>query len=120
MFDISNAADIAILHLYGDLSLLEMELLEKAIRSFKECRHTKIVLDLARVDYLHLRAARSLLRQAEELRQNDGDLKIAHVSDQLRESLKFAGADQSLKDYASISEAILSFLKKTQGEDRLL
>ncbi|MBI4411818.1 MAG: STAS domain-containing protein [Deltaproteobacteria bacterium] len=120
MFDVTKADDVSILHLYGDLSLMEMEFLEKAIQSFKNCRHTKIVLDLARVDYLHLRAAQSLARQAVELRRNDGDLKITGAGDQLREALKFVGADQGLKDYASIAEAILSFLKRRQRDERML
>ena len=120
MFDISKADDISILHLYGDLSLMEMELLEKAIQSFKKCRHYKIVLDLARVDYLHLQVANKLAREANELRSFQGDLKLVNTNAQLRDSLKFVGADCRLKDYSSISEAILSFLKKTKNDEKLL
>ncbi len=114
MYEITRASDISILHLYGELSLLEMELLEKTIRSLKRHQQCKILLDLTGVDHLHFEVARKLVREANQLRLQNGELKIAGINQQVRHIFQFTGADQFLEDYSSISDAILSFLKETR------
>ena len=111
MFDVTKANDVSILHLYGELSLLEMELLEKTIRSFKKNRHFKILLDMAGVDHVHYEVTRKLAVQAVRLKNQRGDIKLANVNENNRQVFKFTGADQYLEDYSSVSDAILSFLK---------
>lgn len=111
MFDISKAHDVSILHLYGELSLLEMELLEKTIRSFKKSQHYKILLDLAGVDHVHYEVTRRLAVQAVRLKNREGDIKLANLNENNRKIFKFTGADQFLEDYSSVSDAILSFLR---------
>lgn len=120
MFEVSKVNDISILHLYGDLALLEVELIEKTIQSFKKCNHYKILLDMAEVDYLHFQVAQKLVREANDLRLKEGDLKLAQSNEQTREILKFTGADQSLEDYSSVSEAILSFLKDARDPNLII
>ncbi len=117
MFDVSKAYDVSILHLYGELSLLEMELIEKTIRSFKKSKHYKILLDMAGVDHVHYEVTRKLAVQAVRLKNQRGDIKLANVNETSRQIFKFTGADQFLEDYSSVSDAILSFLK---GEKNLM
>lgn len=116
MFEITKADDISILHLYGELTLLEMEILEKTIRSFKKRHYYKILLDLTGVDHVHFEVTKKLADQAVELRTKNGDIKLAHANEKTRQVFQFTGADQYLEDYSSTSEAILSFLKGTAPE----
>ena len=116
MIDCPKVSDISILHVYGEVTLLELELIQKMITSFKKCRFRKFLLDLAQVDHIHFKAIQSLVAEAQSLRSINGDIKIVHPNKQTREILKFTGADQSLEDYSTISEAILSFLKNPGPE----
>jgi anti-anti-sigma factor len=115
MYDISKVDDISILHLYGEISLLEMELIQKLIASLKKNHHTKILIDLAKVDHVHFQAVQRWADEALVLQAAEGDLKIASPNPSTRQVLQFVGADQHLKDYASISEAILSFLRSPKS-----
>lgn len=111
MFNISKAHDISILHLYGEISLLEMELIQNTLQSFKKTKHNKVLLDLAEVDHIHFKVVKKLASEAMAFRQENGDLKLVSPNDNTKLILKFTGADHHLKDYATVGEAILSFLK---------
>lgn len=119
MFEFSRVHDISVLHLYGELSLLEMEMLGKTIHSLKKHRYYKILLDLSGVDHVHYQVMHALARQAMALKEKRGGLKLAHVSDEMQKILKFTGADQVLEDYATLSEAILSFLRRQNGDSMI-
>lgn len=111
MFDISWVSGISVLHLYGEVSQLEAELIERLIASLKKSDHKKILLDLAQVDHVNLQAVQRLSEQAKRLQQEEGDLKLVAVGEKSKQMLQFTGADQYLKDYSSLADAILSFLK---------
>lgn len=111
MFDITKVQDVSILHLHGEISLLEFEMIQRIIDSFKRHHHMKILLDLAQVDYIHFKAIYHLARKAVELRSFEGDLKLASLNPKTKQVLVFTGADQYLTDYATVGEAVLSFLK---------
>src|SRR3989338_8451079 len=111
MFEISKANDIAILHLYGEIALLEMQKVQELIYSLKRHNNNKILIDLALVDHVHFEAVKRWALEAKTLREKNGDLKIALPNNQTRMMLKFTGADQYLKDYSSVADALLSFLR---------
>lgn len=113
MFETTKAHDISILHLYGEISLIEIELIQNMLSSFRKSHHNKVLLDLAQVDYLHFQAVRKWAQEAVAFRRRDGDLGLISANRQAKLVLQFTGADQHLKDYASIGEAILSFLKSS-------
>ncbi len=111
MFDISKVHDISILHLYGEISLLEMDFIQKVFESLKKCQHNKILIDLARVDHVHFQAVKHWASEALRLREGDGDLKVVGANVKTKQMMQFTGADQCLRDYSSIGDAILSFLR---------
>ncbi|MDO8519699.1 MAG: hypothetical protein Q7T11_06010 [Deltaproteobacteria bacterium] len=119
MFEITKADDIAILHLYGEISRLEMQKVAALITSLKKHRHHKILIDLANVDHLHFEAVKRWAMEARELQGVNGDLKIVFPNDHTRKMMKFTGADQYLKDYSNVAEALLSFLRAPQEEGLL-
>ena len=115
MVRISKLHDVSILHLYGEVSLLEMEMMEKIFASLHRHRHTKVLVDLAEVEHLHYRVFRQWIEAAEKFRSTQGDLKLANAGETATLLLKFTGADQYLADYSSLSDAILSFLGSPQS-----
>ena len=118
MINVTKVQDISVLHLYGEVTMLELELIQKMIESFKKCRYRKFLLDLAEVDHIHFEAIRKLVREAKVLRAMKGDLKIVYANPQTLEVMKFTGADQCFEDFGNIAEAILSFLKNPDPSAR--
>jgi anti-anti-sigma factor len=111
--EVTRVSDISILHLFGEVSFLEMNRIEKTLASLRRSNFNKVLLDLSSVDHVHYMVMKRLVENAVDLRNKRGDIKLAGLNDETREILRFTGADQYLQDYASISEAILSFLKKS-------
>ena len=116
MIEVTKASDISILSMYGELTLMEMEILEKTIESFKKSQHYKILLNLAGVDHVHFEVTKRLVGEAYKLREQDGDLRLTGVDQDTRNVFKFTGADQHIKDYSSISDAILSFIREARSD----
>ena len=110
MFEVSKIEDISVLHLYGEVTLLEVEMVQQTLDSLKRCQYKKFLVDLAMVDHVHFQAVRKWAREATTLRMMNGDLKLVNTNDKTKEILRFCGADQCLEDYSSLSEALLSFL----------
>ncbi len=113
--EISKVHDISVLHLFGEISFLELDHIERVIDSLQKSHNKKIILDFAAVDHIHYRVIKNLVDQAKTLRFENGDLKIVGANEETRQIFKFTGADQHLDDYATISEGILSFLQ-VKGE----
>src|SRR3989338_329076 len=110
MFDIIKVQDISVLHLYGEISLLEVEYIREVFHSLKNCDHRKIVLDLANVDHVHFRAVQHWAHEAKLLQGIEGDLCLVKPSRETKNMMQFTGADQYLRDYETLADAILSFL----------
>lgn len=117
--EITKVDDISILHLFGEVSFLEMECIENTLHSLKKLRHNKVLIDMTSVDHVHYLVIKRLINNALTLREVHGDLKLVHPNSETKEVIRFTGADQFLEDYASISEAILSFLSQSDAHPRL-
>lgn len=117
--EVTKVHDISILHLFGEVSFLEMEHIEHTLHSLKKSRHNKVLIDMTSVDHVHYLVIKRLIESARTLREVHGDLKLVHPNSETKEVIRFTGADQFLEDYASISEAILSFLSQSDTPRRL-
>ncbi len=116
--EITKIHDISILHLFGEVSFMELDRIEKALNSFKKTNHNKVLIDLTSVDYIHYLVIKRLADRANQFRGQQGDIKLVSATDDARDMIRFTGADQLLEDYATISEAILSFLQQNEVCDR--
>jgi len=117
MFDITRANDISILHLYGELSLMEMELIEKTLHSLRKHRHMKVLIDMAGVDHVHFEVTKRLASEAQRMRREKGEIKLAGTTEANRQVFQFTGADQYMDDYSSVADALLSFLSGAGNEE---
>lgn len=109
--EITKVNDISILHLFGEVSFMEIDRIERVLGNLGKSLHNKVLIDMTWVDHVHYMVVKKLVMSAEEFRRRRGDLKLVNLSPETRELMRFTGADQFLEDYASIAEAILSFLK---------
>jgi len=116
--EVTKVHDISILHLFGEVSFMELDRIEQTLNSFKKASSKKILIDMTSVDYIHYLVIKHLVDNASQLRREDGDLKVVNIRNDAREMFRFTGADQYLEDYATISEAILSFLNKSEGREK--
>lgn len=112
MMEVSRVHDISVLHLFGEVSFLEIDQIERVLSSLKRSRNHKVILDMANVDHIHYVVAKRLVSNAIQLRAESGDLKLVSLNPDTKNIFRFTGADQHLEDYATISEGILSFLKQ--------
>lgn len=117
--EISKVHDISILHLFGEVSFMEMDRIEQALNSMRKSSSNKILIDMTSVDYIHYLVIKRIIDNALNLRETNGDIKLVNVNAEAREMIRFTGADQFLEDYATISEAILSFLKQNESREKM-
>lgn len=113
--EVSKIHDISVLRLFGEISFVEFARIEHMIKSLQDSQNKKIILDFASVDHIHYRVIKNLVVRAQNLRLENGDLKIVGANSDVRQIFKFTGADQYLEDYATIYSGILGFLQM-QGD----
>lgn len=116
MLEVSKIHDISVLHLFGEVSFMEIDRIEQVIKSLKRGNNNKILLDMTSVDHIHYQVVKKLVENAIYLRTLKGDIKLVNINPDTKEILRFTGADQYLEDYATISEGILSFLNLTASD----
>jgi len=115
--EITKISDISILHLFGEVSFMEIDRIERTLDSLSKTQNNKILIDMTWVDHLHYTVIKKLVDSAETFRHQLGDIKLVNLNPETKELIRFTGADQFLEDYATISEAILSFLKLAERND---
>jgi anti-anti-sigma factor len=114
--EVTKVHDISVLHLFGEVSFMEIDQIERVLSSLKKSQNHKVILDMTSVDHIHYLVVKRLVDNALNLRRYSGDLKLVSLNNDAKNIFQFTGADQYLEDYATISEGILSFLKQ-QGAD---
>lgn len=117
--EITKVSDISILHLFGEVSFMEIDRIERVLGHLGRSLNNKVLIDMTWVDHVHYMVVKKLVRSATAFRRQRGDLKLVNVNPETRELIRFTGADQFLEDYATISEAILSFLKPADEQLRV-
>ncbi|HLD44753.1 MAG TPA: STAS domain-containing protein [bacterium] len=117
--EITKMHDISVLHLFGEVSFLEMDHIEKILASLKKTNNNKVLIDMSSVDHVHYAVIKKLVENVMHFRRNQGDIKLVSSNSNTKDIIKFTGADQYLEDYASISEAMLSFLGHAEQNEAL-
>ena len=98
----------------GYLDLVTAEALDQAIESATKSRCYDIVIDLTDAEYIASMGWSIFLNHIKKLRENDGDLKLANMSDGVYEVYKVLEFFWFLKAYRTIDEAISAFDEKVE------
>lgn len=115
--EVTKMHDISVLHLFGEISFLEIDRIERTLHSLHQSNNKNILIDMSYVDHIHYMVIKRLVHSAIKIRAQEGDIKLANINPETKEMIKFTGADQYLEDYATISEAMLSFLNQCDSKE---
>lgn len=109
MFELTTVDDVAVVHLNGELSHLEMKEIEGVLHKLIGSQKVKVVLNFQQVDHVNYKTIARLLDRACRLRELSGDLKCASMNSYTRKIFRFTGADQMMESYDSVYDAVMSF-----------
>lgn len=100
---------IAIVAISGSVDGLTAETLLSTLQSHVEDGHTRLVVDLAAVEYTSSAGLRALLATVKEARRRGGDLRLAQINPNVRKVLELSGFVTILKIFAEVDEAVESY-----------
>ena len=83
--------------------------LENALKQLVESDKTKIVLDLAGVEYMSSAGLRAMVSTLKAVKRVNGDLRLASPSQRVAEVLRLAGLNTIFSIYPDQAEAASSF-----------
>lgn len=109
-------APVTIITAQGDLGLREIRKISAAVAALAERERAQIVIECSGADSVEIAALAAIVKVANFVEQNGGQLKFARSSQFVR-----AVFDRYLGDrfehYASIEDALLSFDEEWDGDD---
>ena len=93
----------------GSVDGLTAETLLSTLQAHVEDGHTRLVVDLAAVEYTSSAGLRALLATVKEARRRGGDLRLAQINPNVRKVLELSGFVTILKIFAEVDEAVESY-----------
>lgn len=102
-------AEALIIGLVGRMDTLAAISLEQRLNQTVDRGERKIVLYLAKLDYMSSSGLRTLLGLAKRLQSEGGKLVLSCPSEPIRELILMARLEEIIPIYASNGEAILAF-----------
>lgn len=108
---IRELKNVDVVEVAGRIDSSTAQQLDQALKGLVENRRTRIVLDLAQVDYCSSAGLRSMVSCLREVQKPifSGDLRIAQPSTRVQEVLSLAGLDSVFKIYDDQVGAVGSF-----------
>ncbi|HEY6293898.1 MAG TPA: STAS domain-containing protein [Terriglobia bacterium] len=104
------AGNVMVLDARGRITLgRETEALRERIKSLTEAGHTRIVLDLAGVDYIDSAGLGVLVAGSVSVKQAGGVLKLANLTERIRGLIQITRLSTLFEVYDSLEKARLSF-----------
>ncbi len=90
-------------------------ILREKIHDLVAEKKLKVIIDLAKVDWMNSNGLGILISGMTTLRDNQGDLKLANVTDKIQSLLTITKLITVFEAYDSVSDAIASFGAAAQG-----
>ncbi|RMF59836.1 MAG: anti-sigma factor antagonist [Calditrichaeota bacterium] len=103
--------DISVIKVKGYLDLITAEELDRAISSVLKTDCFRIIVDLKEVDYICSSGWGVFLGSIKQVRENGGDLKLAHMKPDVYEVYRVLEFFWFLKSYETIEAAAADFDK---------
>jgi anti-sigma B factor antagonist len=95
----------AVLRLSGKLNMVSAPVVREAVAALVAAGSTRVVVDLADVDFLDSSGLGALISGLKSTRQAGGDLRIASPGEQVRLVLRLTNMERVLIPYESTEEA---------------
>ena len=107
--------DVSEIRVDGVIDTLTASELEQVFDSLLGRRRYRIVVDLAGVDYISSAGWGIFISHIKDVRDNDGDVKLAGMVPDVREIFELLEFDKVLQAYASVDEAVTRFSNTGPG-----
>ncbi len=98
-----------ILRVEGRLDASSAPILEVRLNELIDAKHTQILIDFSKLDYLSSAGMRLLLSMTKKLKSIEGSLKFCGINEEVMEIIKMAGFERILEIYLTEKEALESF-----------
>ena len=105
----SQRRDVTIMELRGQLDSITSSEVEKNLEKLLDSERWRIVVDLKNITYVSSAGWGTFMGMLKEIKINQGDLKLAGISDEVMDVFKLLEIDSFLPTYETASEAVLSF-----------
>lgn len=106
---ISDTNQVAVVEAQGRIDSNTAHELGSALSHVIDSGHSQIVLDIAGVDYMSSAGLRELVAALKKVRNENGDMRIAQVTERVYEVLELSGLHTIFRLYDSRAEAVNSF-----------
>lgn len=106
---ISDQGRVTIVEVHGRIDSSSAGELGEVLTEVIEGGHHQVVLDIAGVDYMSSAGLRELVAALKKMRREQGDLRLASVSERVYEVLELSGLNTIFQIFESQTEAAHSF-----------
>lgn len=103
--------DVFIVRLQGSLDVSVQTALKDKLQDFAENNDNDVVLDFTSVHFIDSSCLGALVALMKKIREHKGDIKIAHLSDDVRSIFQITRLDRVFELYDTTDEAVNSFYK---------
>lgn len=105
--------DVVILSLSGKMmGGPETQELQTHVKGLLNDKLTKVVVDLAKVKWMNSSGLGALMGSLTSMRNADGDLRIANVTEKVKSLLMITQLMTIFKTYESVDRAVASYIKE--------
>lgn len=105
--------DVAILSLSGKMmGGPETQELQTHVKGLLNDKLNKVVVDLAKVKWMNSSGLGALMGSLTSMRNADGDLRIANVTEKVKSLLMITQLITIFKTYESVDRAVASYIKE--------
>lgn len=108
-FEAIEAGEITIVTLSGELDTTSADGVQKQLQAQIDAGRTRLLLDLADLDFITSAGLRVLLAITKRVRAQGGELRVCHLNAEVQEVFEIAGFDRLLSVFGSRAEALTGF-----------
>jgi len=105
----SQQGDVTIVKISGSVDALTAGEATTFLETQVKQGHLKLVTDISDVEYMSSAGLRTLLTTLKQVRQSEGDLRIAGAQENVKKVLEMAGLTSIMKSYSDVETAVGSF-----------
>jgi len=107
----ASSQPIVVIKVGGYIDFTTSDEIEKVLTAVLKSNRYKIIIDLADVDYISSRGWSIFLGKIKEIREKDGDLKLARMKPDVYQVYEVLEFFWFLRSYITLEEAITEFDK---------
>jgi anti-sigma B factor antagonist len=104
-----HVEDVTLIYPKGFINAHTVRVFEAEIQKALELRRFKLVVNCEGLSYIASAGLGAIMGAIEEIRENGGDLRLASLSDTVRNIFEILGFHHLYRIFPSESDAILSF-----------